>query len=165
MMRCVDASALSALSIFCSCVPAQHLAEHMQRPSAVADKWRLWLVQGAAAKAQGAAVRAISESDDLARPGKGVTEAPDLNRISDPSPHSSASGSVSGSPLGAARCAKGPARSQAPSEQPQVPHGGASGRVGALHAPQNGAHDVGRKPQGSPRDGEPEKAKSGCWCF
>lgn len=127
--------------------------------------WRLRSAQGAAAKAQGAAARAASESDDLARPGKGITEAPDLKRISDPSPHSSASGSVSGSPLGAARCVKGPARSQAPSVEPQVLNGGSSGRISKVPPPQNGLPDGGRKSAGNLQNNEPEKAKSGCWCF
>ena len=158
------ASVISGPAILCTSVCAQHAAQCIWRTSFVANAWHLRGVQGAAAKAQGAAARAASESDDVARPGKGLTEAPDLQRISDPSPHSSASGSASGSPLGAARCAKGPARSTAPSEGPQVLNGGSSGHASTVQSPQNGVRD-GRKPQGSPQDGEFEKAKSGCWCF
>lgn len=104
--------------------------------------------------APGAAARSASESDDLARPGKGLTEAPDLMRISDPSPHSSASGSTSGRSPSMERCSKGPARSKAP-----------SGHAGTAKPPQDRVNEAGREAPGDLQKSTPEKAKSGCWCF
>ena len=106
------------------------------------------------ANAQGAAARSASESDDLGRPGKGMTEAPDLMRISDPSPHSSASGSVSGGMPSVERCSKGPARGKGP-----------SGRAGTAKPPQDLVSGAGGKAPGESQKSNPEKAKSGCWCF
>lgn len=107
-----------------------------------------------------AAIRSASESGppESALTGEALASAANLNRLSDPSPHSSGSSAAA-------------ARLQA--EERQKARSGSSGPPATASAPLRSAQtkadgqerSKAAMTRGSEREGLPEKAKSGCWCF
>lgn len=123
---------------------------------------------------QDAAPRSVLESGPPATAvgqGKELTEAPSLNRISDPSPHSSGSGDVAGRQGDQASNAKANAgeasgRRQASSGEPQTGKAGSCGHASTASAPSRSLQK--KADAGSSKgahEGASDKAKTGCWCF
>ena len=107
-----------------------------------------------------AATRSASESgpSESALTEEALASAANLNRISDPSPHSSASSAAVGR-LHAEERQKARAGSSGPPEAAPAPRRPAQKRADGQERSQAATS------RGPEREGVPAKARSGCWCF